>query len=287
MKKSGRMNGIIIVNKSVGVTSRDVVNDICHIMHTKKVGHTGTLDPIASGVLVVVLGKYTKLCEYLTSEYKEYIAEMIIGYSTDTLDITGNIMCESNNIPDEDKIISVINSFTGTYLQEVPIYSSVKVNGKKLYEYARNNISVELPKRNVDIKNIEILDIHDNVVKFKCLVSKGTYIRSLIRDIGIKLNVPTVMKSLIRTKQGKFSISDAYTIEDIKNNNYKLLSLSNVLDKEDIILDDDMYKLVYNGSKLDLSISNKPYILFIYNNKDIALYKRDVNNYVMLIKIAD
>ncbi len=278
------MNGILIVNKDVGFTSRDVVNQLMHIFNTKKIGHTGTLDPLASGVLVITIGKYTKLCEILTSEYKEYIAEFIIGKSTDTLDITGTIIKESNISLDEDTIINAVNSFKKEYLQEVPIFSAVKINGKKLYEYARNNEFIELPKRMVDIKEIEVLDIKDNVVKLKCLVSKGTYIRSLIRDIGESLNVPTCMKSLIRTKQGAYNIEDSYTIDNIKNNKYRILDIKDVLDLDIINTDDELYKKVYNGAKLDLDIANKPFILFKYNDIDVAIYKRNEDKYRMFIK---
>lgn len=281
------MLGIILVNKKVGVTSRDVVNDICHILHTKSVGHTGTLDPIASGVLVVTVGKATKLNDVLTSEYKEYIAEFKIGISTDTLDITGNILKEEKVEITDESIKQAIKHFKCSYLQEVPIYSAVKVNGKKLYEYARNNISVELPKKEVTIREIELISIKDSIIKFRCLVSKGTYIRSLIRDIGEYLGVPTVMTSLIRTKQGKFDIKDTYTIEDIKNNNCQMLGIEDVLDLEIIDTDDDLYKRVSNGIKLELTISESLYILFKYQNNDICIYRRGDDNYRMFIKLED
>lgn len=284
------MNGILIVNKDQDYTSRDVVNKLTKILNTKKIGHTGTLDPIATGVLVITIGKYTKLCEALTSKYKEYVAEMIIGRSTDTLDITGNTLEEKEvNISDEE-IVKTINNFRGSYNQEVPIYSAVKINGKKLYEYARNNESVQLPSRVVDIKEIEVLDIHNNIVKLRCLVSKGTYIRSLIRDIGDTLNAPTVMKSLIRTKQGDFKIEDSYTLSDIENNNYKLVDIEKVLDMDTISTDDlyiTVYKSVINGVKFDLSISDRPFVLFKRNNKTIAIYKREEDYYRMFIKLED
>ena len=177
------MNGVVLVNKYKGVTSRDVVNELTHVFNTKKIGHTGTLDPIASGVLVCTIGKYTKLNDVLTSKYKEYIATMELGYLTDTLDNTGKVLSTSDDIPNEDRIREVIYSYKKKYMQEVPIYSSVKVNGRKLYEYARNNETVELPIKEVDIKEIEILSIDEREIVFKTLVSKGTYIRSLIRDI--------------------------------------------------------------------------------------------------------
>ena len=283
------MNGILVVNKEENFTSRDVVNKLSHILNTKRIGHTGTLDPIATGVLVITIGKYTKLSDALMSKYKEYIAEFIIGKSTDTLDITGNILEEKEANISNDEIIKAINSFKKSYNQEVPIFSAVKVNGKKLYEYARNNESVELPSKIVDIKEIEVLDIKDNIVKFKCLVSKGTYIRSLIRDIGISLNIPTCMKSLVRTKQGNFKIEDSYTLKDIENNKFKLLDIDKVLDLDIIDIDknQDIYKRVINGIKFDLNISSKPFVLFKRGNEKIALYKRESDYYRMFIKLED
>lgn len=283
------MNGILVVNKEENFTSRDVVNKLSHILNTKKIGHTGTLDPIATGVLVITIGKYTKLSDALMSKYKEYIAEFIIGKSTDTLDITGNILEEKEANISNDEIIKAINNFKRSYNQEVPIFSAVKVNGKKLYEYARNNESVELPSKMVDIKEIEVLEIKDNIVKFKCLVSKGTYIRSLIRDIGISLNIPTCMKSLVRTKQGNFKIEDSYTLKDIENNKFKLLDIDKVLDLDIIDIDKnkDIYKRVINGIKFDLNISSKPFVLFKRDNEKIAIYKRESDYYRMFIKLED
>lgn len=283
------MNGILVVNKEENFTSRDVVNKLSHILNTKRIGHTGTLDPIATGVLVITIGKYTKLSDALMSKYKEYIAEFIIGKSTDTLDITGNILEEKEANISNDEIIKAINSFKKSYNQEVPIFSAVKVNGKKLYEYARNNESVELPSKIVDIKEIEVLEIKDNIVKFKCLVSKGTYIRSLIRDIGISLNIPTCMKSLVRTKQGNFKIEDSYTLKDIENNKFKLLDIDKVLDLDiiDIDKDKDIYKRVINGIKFELNISSKPFVLFKRDNEKIAIYKRESDYYRMFIKLED
>lgn len=274
------MNGILIVNKSEGFTSRDVVNKLSKIFNTKKIGHTGTLDPIAKGVLVVVIGKYTKLCEDLTQTYKEYVATFKLGILTDTLDITGNIIDEKSCNVSEEEIRSVIASYKGVYDQEVPIYSSVKINGRKLYEYARNEENVVLPKREVDIKNIEVIDINKDMVKIKCLVSKGTYIRSLIRDIGESLNTHATMTDLIRTKQGIFDIKDSYTIEDIENGNYKLTNIEDVLDL--CVINNEYIKEATNGVKLELDIKNE-YILFKSNNENIALYKKDNDYFRMYI----
>ena len=200
-------NLIVVVNKEKDFTSRDVVNKLSKILNNKKIGHTGTLDPMAIGVLVCLTGKYTKLVDLITSFEKEYIVEIKLGVKTDTEDITGKIILEKE-IPylEEKHINDVLKSFLGNYNQTVPIYSAVHVNGKRLYEYARNNERVLLPVREVNIKNIELLNYENNIIKFKVLVSKGTYIRSLIQDICNKLEVIGTMNSLIRTKQGKFNI---------------------------------------------------------------------------------
>ena len=170
------MNGVLLINKEKGITSSDVVVKLKHILNTKKVGHTGTLDPLAEGLMLVTVGKATKISNLLVEKYKEYIATFELGYQTDTYDTEGKVINKSDKVVEKDEIIKVINSYKKTYLQEVPIYSSVKVNGKKLYEYARNNIEVELPKREVEIKDIEILSIEENKVVIKTFVSKGTYI---------------------------------------------------------------------------------------------------------------
>ena len=274
------MNGILIVNKSDGFTSRDVVNKLSKVFNTKKIGHTGTLDPIAKGVLVVVLGKYTKLCEDLTQTYKEYIATFKLGILTDTLDITGNVIDEKSCNVSEEEIRNVISNYKCVYNQEVPIYSSVKINGRKLYEYARNGEEVTLPKREVDIKSIEVLEINEDIIKIKCLVSKGTYIRSLVRDIGESLNTHATMTDLIRTKQGIFDIKDSYTIEDIENGNYKLINIEDVLDL--CVINNEYIKEATNGVKLKLDIKNK-YILFKSNNEEVALYKKDGEYFRMYV----
>lgn len=266
------MNGIIIVNKEKNYTSRDVVNIISKILGTKKVGHTGTLDPIAEGVLVICVGKCTKLCDYFTSNDKEYIAEFKLGYETDTLDYTGEIIKSSNLKVNEEQINEVIKNFIGKYNQVVPIYSAVKINGKKLYEYARNNIDVSLPSRVVDIKNIEVLNI-DETIKIQCKVSKGTYIRSLIRDIGDKLGTYATMTSLIRTRQGEFSLENSYSLEDIKNNNYNMITVEEIFEKyPKVFLDDKQYKKISNGVILDNTYLSE-YVLFYYNNQLISIYK--------------
>lgn len=267
------MDGVLIVNKEKGVTSRDVVNKICKILNTKKVGHTGTLDPIATGVLVVCVGKATKLVEILTSEDKEYIATVKLGVLTDTLDTDGKVLEEKDVFIKKEDLVRTLNSFVGFYDQEVPIYSAVKINGKKLYEYARSNINVDLPKRRVEIKKIELLEFNKDYYKFKVLVSKGTYIRSLIKDINDKLKIIGSMSDLIRTKQGDFDIKDSYTISEINDSKCNLLTITDVLKDENcVIIDDTLFKVVKNGGLID-NVYNKSFVTFIYNEKVVSIYK--------------
>lgn len=266
-------SGIIVVNKSTGYTSRDIVNILSHELHTKKIGHTGTLDPLATGVLVICFGSSTKICELLTSEYKEYIATIKLGIRTDTLDITGQILEEKDFNVDINTLNNVLSSFKGHSKQQVPIYSAVKINGKKLYEYARQNIDIELPVRDIDIKDIELLSFKDDLIKFKTTVSKGTYIRSLINDICLKLGTVGTMQSLIRTKQGNFTLNDAFTLEDIKNNNYTIKSIEETLSSiETINLDDNLYLKVKNGAIIDKIFKNEIACLK-YQDKIVAIYK--------------
>lgn len=274
------INGLLIVDKDKDMTSRDVVNEISKLFKTKKVGHTGTLDPLATGVLVVTIGKATKLSEILTATEKEYQVEAILGIKTDTLDITGNILKKETALFSKEKIVNVLNSFQGSYDQEVPIYSAVKINGKKLYEYARNNEEVVLPKRLVTIKQIKLDDIsyenNQTIIKFTCLVSKGTYIRSLVNDIAVKLNTVGTMKNLRRLRQGKYLITDAYKLDDIKNNNYKIITLKEALNNYYTVKVDEKLKFkIINGQILD-NIYNQDYVLFV-DEDVLALYK-SVNN---------
>lgn len=273
-------NGVIVVNKQSGYTSRDVVNAICKKFNTKKVGHTGTLDPMATGVLVICIGNGLKICELLTNHDKEYIAKVIFGIDTDMLDITGKVLREEDVYIEKSKIIECVNSFKGEYLQEVPIYSSVKVNGKKLYEYARNNQEVELPKRMVTIKDIQVIsdiEYKNGKIEFyiKTCVSKGTYIRSLIRDIASKLGTYGIMASLERTRQGDFTIDNSYTLEDIEKDNYKIISISEALpNMERVNVSDDILKKIKNGVRLKKFFQDE-YAIIMDNDKEIAIYKNE------------
>ena len=270
------MNGLLLVNKEKGPTSSDVVIKVRKLLNIKKVGHTGTLDPLAEGLLILTVGNATRIQELITEKDKEYIATMKLGIKTDTYDTEGKIL-DQKEVPNNLNIEEVLNSYIKKYNQEVPIYSSIKVNGKKLYEYARENIEVELPKREVEIKDIKLISINNNEVTFKCKVSKGTYIRSLINDIGNTLGTYATMTKLIRTKIDNFSLDNSYTLEDIEKRNYKLISIEEVLDYPKIEIDDDLYKKISNGVVLDNTYNIKDKVLFIYNSNIKAIYYNDNN----------
>ena len=267
------MDGILIINKEKNMTSRDVVNIVGKKLGIKKVGHTGTLDPLAEGVLVIAVNKALKLVDDITSLDKEYIAEVTLGIKTDTLDITGTILEEK--VPkqiEKEQIEKVLNSFIGKYNMTVPIYSAVKVNGKKLYEYARNNIEVDLPTKEVYINDIELLNVDNNKFTFKCNVSKGTYIRSLIDDICKKLNTIGTMSNLKRTKQGRFDIKDSIELDDVELD--KLIPIEKIIDFPIIEVDNYLKTRISNGNKLE-NRYNYSKLAFTFNNKIIAIYITD------------
>lgn len=280
------MNGIIVINKEKGMTSRDVVNIVSKRLKTKKVGHSGTLDPLATGVLVLGVNKYTKVLPLLDNMDKEYVAEVLVGKSYDTLDVTGKLV-EEKEVKELglEKLNETIMSFKKTYLQEIPLYSAKKINGKKLYEYARSGIEVELPKKEVSIYDIKLLDTYqkDNNYYFKiyCKVSKGTFIRSLINDIGKVLDIPLAMSNLERVKVGKFDVKNSNLINDEE---YKYYHIEDIFDYPVHELDDEEYFKVKNG----VSLSGDNYsdvVLFKYHGEEVALYKKENNMMKVLLML--
>lgn len=277
------MDGVIIVNKPAGMTSHDVVNRIRKIFKTKKVGHCGTLDPDATGVLVVAVNKATKLLQFLTADNKEYIATLSLGTATDTYDASGQVTATKEYVPISDKkILACLNSFVGKQEQIPPMHSAIKVKGKKLYEYARNNETVEIPKRVITIDYIELISIVDNLVKFKVGCSKGTYIRSLCFDIAKKIDYPGHMYSLIRSKSGNFSLSDSYSLEEIENGEFEMLSMEEALSNyPKLVVDDE--NIIYHGKKIKSKI-NHQVAIYNQNNKVLAIYGPDGNGYLKNIR---
>lgn len=280
------MDGIILINKEKGCTSHDIVNKVKHILN-EKVGHTGTLDPNATGLLPILVGKGTKISQYLINHDKEYEVELKLGIKTDTADIEGKILEEKNvedKILKKENIIKTLNKFIGRQKQIPPIYSAIKINGKKLYEYARKNIDIEINPRDIEIYEIKLnnIDKENKLIKFTVKCSKGTYIRSLCEDIAKELGTIGFMKELNRTKVGIFDIKDSIKIEDLEQNTNNINFLQthiisieevfiNLYGNNNIInLDDKKLYLYSNGVKLTYNLNDGLYR--IYNkNKFIGI----------------
>lgn len=287
------MNGILVVNKPYGYTSRDIVNIISKKFNTRKVGHTGTLDPIATGVLVIPIGNALKVAELLTAEKKEYIARVILGYETDMLDITGTEIKRNKPLCSKEEIERVLKSFVGKSKEEVPMYSAVKVGGKKLYEYAREGIKITPPTKEIEVYSLELIDnptYFEDTIEFtiKCEVSKGTYIRSLIRDIAYKLGTYGTMKELERIKQGIFSIDNAYSLEEIAKDDYKLLSIKESLPSIKVTkVDDNLLKKIKNGQVLDSFFEEDLSLIVDKEGHEIAIYRHIEDGKVKPFKMIE
>lgn len=272
-------DGILVINKSKDITSREVVNIACKKLGTKHIGHTGTLDPIATGVLVLGVNEGCKVIDLLTQIDKVYEAKILVGLETDTLDVTGNIIKEYNieNLTKEEVLLA-LSKYKGKYYQEVPKYSAIHVNGKRLYEYARNNIDVSLPKREVEIFDLNLKDdiqCTDGKYIFSITahVSKGTYIRSLIRDIGVSLGYPCTMMELTRVKQGTFTLEQAIDVDNIDSD--KLYSIAFALDyMKKVFVSSSECKKVMNGAILDLKTDEDKVLVFDDNKELLAIYER-------------
>ncbi len=261
------MEGIINVNKPKGITSFDVIRKLRKILSTKKIGHTGTLDPMATGVLLVCVGKATKLAQDIEASSKEYVAEFELGYKTDTYDIEGTVIDRKENFSvTEQELLETVNSFKGKIKQVPPMYSAIKINGQKLYDLARKGETVEREARDVTIEEIQLISFDGKKAKIRCAVSKGTYIRSLIYDIGEKLGTFAVMTSLVRTRVGEETLEKSFALEEIEQlknqeNESFLTSAENYFLYPKITVEGEKNKTLFlNGNTL------------IYNKED-GLYR--------------
>ena len=261
--------GIIPINKPSGWTSFDVVNKIKHLLrqvygkNMPKVGHLGTLDPMATGVLLVTIGSATKLFDLLQQKHKTYIAEFKFGEETDTLDSTGNILNQTINIPTLGDIESALPYFIGKISQLPPKYSAKSVNGKRAYELARNNIDFELKPKDVEVYSIDLISYEDGKLKLEIECGSGTYIRSLGRDIAYKTNSLANMTSLIRTEIDKFSVEDCIDIENLNTENLEnfIIKVNNVLANDEIKLNETETKKLLNGQTLSCDYKDGIYKL--------------------------
>lgn len=288
------MDGIVIINKGKNCTSHDVVYKTKKILN-EKVGHTGTLDPNATGVLPLLIGKGTLISKYLINHDKIYEATIKLGIQTDTADSEGKILKEDLDLKIKpiNEIKKILNSFIGKQEQIPPMYSAIKVNGKKLYEYARANQKVELSPRKIEIYNIELKSIEYEAKEIKFVVecSKGTYIRSLCEDISRALNTVGYMKELNRIQVGEFNIKKSITIEELKENKDNIDYIKSIIisieelfkNKEAIKLNQKEIKMYLNGVKLNRNEIDGVYRIYDFNNKFLGLgvienskLKRDV-----------
>ena len=286
------MNKIIVVNKSIGMTSHDVVNKVRRIFNTKKVGHSGTLDPLATGVLVIGVGKATKLLNYLENQDKTYVAEALFGIQTDSYDILGNVLNENHYIfPTNQEIDNALLKLKESKTQIPPIYSAIKVDGRKLYDYAKMGEKVQILPRNINIYSLKrISDIQDNKVEIEVSANKGFYVRSLINDLGIELGTYAVMSNLVRKKAGNYSIEMSQTLEEIEANGPKIYSIEETFAHlKRIDVNDYIAKLVKNGVVLDERQFTLNEMFRIYHNDNlIAIYEPFADKkYKLVIKMED
>ena len=276
------VNGIINVYKEKGFTSFDVVAKMRGIYHQKKIGHTGTLDPDAEGVLPVCLGKATKVCDMLTDRDKEYRAVMLLGVTTDTQDITGEVLKESLVEASEEEVRQAVMKFVGKIDQIPPMYSALKVNGQKLCDLARAGVTVERKARPIEIYSIVIEDINLPEVTMTVRCSKGTYIRTLCNDIGQALGCGACMKSLLRTNAAGFSLADSHKLSELEKDPYMdIIPIDKVFDSYPKINSTEIaLKLVENGNRLPaefvstdiLPEADKKYRLYDQNERCIGVY---------------
>ena len=269
------MDGIVIINKPLGLTSQQVVSKVKKILGEKKAGHTGTLDPFASGVLPILLGKGTKLSQYLIEHDKKYIATIYLGEKKDTGDQEGNTI-ETKKVPklDKEKIKSILKMFQGDQKQIPPMYSAIKINGKKLYEYARNGEEIERPERDIKIYQINLLEQKDNLIKFEVSCSKGTYIRVLCEDIAEKLGTVGYMCALERIVVNDFKIEKAIKLDELQDNIDKIISIEEYFSQAPKInLIEKKIDLLLNGVKLSYDLEDGFYRIYNNQNQFIGIAK--------------
>ena len=275
------INGIINIFKEKNFTSHDVVAKMRGILKQKKIGHTGTLDPDATGVLLVCLGNATKLCDIITDRTKEYEAEMLFGVTTDTQDISGKVIKTSDVIPSDEEIKKAIEKFSKSYMQLPPMYSALKVNGKKLVDLAREGVEVERKKRLVNIYSLDILELKYPKAKLRAKCGKGTYIRTLCHDIGESLGCGASLTSLIRTEVSGFRAENAITLNTLEKLRDEdkikdiLISTDRVFESlKKLYVNDESRKYAYNGNKLNNRNFTKLDTYFS-NNEKVCIYDLD------------
>lgn len=259
------MNGILVIDKEQGWTAQDVVSKLRGITGERRIGHTGTLDPMATGVLPIVIGKATRVSDFLMADDKEYLCEITFGQATDTEDIWGNVIATTDQMPTEDSFCSALSSFEGPGLQTPPMYSAIKLGGKKLYELARAGKTIERPQREVVFHEFELIEFSDDHAKFRAKVSKGTYIRTLCKDLGETVHSMAVMSKLRRIRSGSFSIEDAITIGEFeglsKEDQIKrLIPMDQALNLPSVMLDAKDSERVLQGQRIPTEVQFQDWV---------------------------
>lgn len=273
------MNSVLYINKPSGISSFDVCFKLRKVLNTKRIGHTGTLDPNATGVMIVLFNDGTKGAQFLVSDTKEYKTRVLFGIETDTLDIDGNITNKSDyTVPSKEDIVSVLNSFKGQSKQEVPITSAKKINGKKLYQYQLEGKEVELPIIDINVFDIKLDEIYEDGFSYTAKVSSGTYIRSLTRDILNELGVVGTVKELERTMVDDITIEECDKLEDVLNGNYHTHDLLDVLSKRYKQYEIDNIEDIKNGKRIKID-SDEEYLIIVNNGNLLAMYQKDGNEY--------
>ena len=268
-------DNVLYVNKPAGISSFDVCYRLRKVLHTKKIGHTGTLDPNATGVMIVLFDKATKANQFLVSDRKKYETRVLLGIKTDTLDTDGKtIEMKDYTLPEENALRSVLLTFMGRSMQEVPITSAVSVNGKRLYEYQRDEEEVELPVREIEVFSIGLEKMHEDGFTFIAEVSSGTYIRALVRDILDKLETIGTVCELKRLSVDDICLEDCDDLFEIEKGNFRKHNLSDLLKKRFPVIDYAEIKDIYNGKKIRLDCEFEK-VLIAHGNEALAIYERD------------
>ena len=269
------MGQIIYIDKPKGITSFDICFKLRKVFNTKKIGHTGTLDPNATGLMICLVGNATKANQFLVCAKKEYIATVKLGIKTDSEDIDGNILERKDEaMPGAETIRETITSFLGKSVQVPPMTSAIKVNGKKLYEYQREGKTVEIKPREIEVFSIELLDVNEDTFSFKCYVSSGTYVRTLAQDILKKLNVIGTLSDLRRTKIDSIDISLSDKLDDVLNGNYHEYTMYDILSKYYYVYNVSNRKAIIDGKPLKLDLDEEM-ILCVENGEALAIYKKE------------
>lgn len=277
------MDGVILLNKPAGITSFDAVRQLRRIFHEKKIGHTGTLDPEASGLMIILLGKYTKILPYCVSNHKRYHATFSLGKATDTEDIWGSVINEKEpSFHSEEELENACALMRGSISQIPPMYSAIKKDGRKLYEYARRGIEVEREARIVEISELEVRKTGENTFTMDACVSSGTYIRTLVVDYAAKLGELACMTSLVRNGIEHLSLDDACTFEDLENGKGFIDPLS-VFDPSFKQMELVQEKKIRNGMKLQMNGTGDK-ILFVENNEPVAVYEKQDDGFYHCVR---